>query len=249
MYSGKRVSVVIPCHNEEAGIRAVIERMPRPLVDEIVVVNNASTDRTEEVALALGANVVREEKKGYGNAYKAGLAAASGDIIVTMDGDGTYPPDAIQLLLLVFLEKEIDFMTAQRWHHLSLHRRLTLRVLGNFVLSFTTLLLVRRFLWDSQSGMWVFWSRHRPRLQPQSAGMAFSQEIKILAFTDPALRCLEMPIFYGEQRVGESKLNLWRDGFGNLLQLFKMRLSLAGRPRQRPAPPLAVGGSVQETYA
>ena len=98
MFSGKRISVVIPCHNEEAGIRAVIERMPRPLVDEIVVVNNASTDRTEEVALELGAKVVREEKKGYGNAYKAGLAAASGDIIVTMDGDGTYPPDAIQLL-------------------------------------------------------------------------------------------------------------------------------------------------------
>ena len=55
MFSGKRISVVIPCHNEEAGIRAVIERMPRPLVDEVVVVNNASTDRTEEVALALGA--------------------------------------------------------------------------------------------------------------------------------------------------------------------------------------------------
>ena len=249
MFSGKRISVVIPCHNEEAGIRAVIERMPRPLVDEVVVVNNASTDRTEEVALGLGATVVREDKKGYGNAYKAGLAAAGGDIIVTMDGDGTYPPDAIQLLLRVFLENEIDFMTAQRWRHLSLHRRLTLRVLGNFVLSFTTLLLFRRFMWDSQSGMWVFWSRHRARLQPQSPGMAFSQEIKILAFTDPALRCLEMPIFYGEHRVGESKLNLWRDGFGNLLHLFKMRLSLAGRPRHWTARPLAVGGAVQETCA
>ena len=46
--------------------------------------------------------------------------------------------------------------------------------------------------------------------------MALSQEIKILAFTNPKVRCLEMPIYYGE-RVGESKLNLWRDGFGNLL--------------------------------
>ena len=58
-----------------------------------------------------------------------------------------------------------------------------------------------------------------------------------------------MPIFYGEHRVGESKLNLWRDGFGNLLQLFKMRLSLARRPRPRTARPLAVGGAVQETCA
>lgn len=248
MFAGKRISVVIPCHNEEAGIRAVIERMPRPLVDEIVVVNNASTDRTEEVAQELGARVVREDRKGYGHAYRAGLAAASGDIIVTMDGDGTYPPDAIQLLLLVFLEKKVDFMTAQRWRPERGHRRLSLRIFGNAVLSFTTLLLFRRFIWDSQSGMWVFWSGHRPRLQPKSAGMAFSQEIKILAFTDPDLRCLEMPIFYGEHRVGESKLNLWRDGFGNLFHLFKMRLSLSRR-RLANAPHLPVGGAVQETFA
>jgi glycosyltransferase involved in cell wall biosynthesis len=242
MFSGKRISVVIPCHNEEAGIRAVIERMPRPLVDEVVVVNNASTDRTEEVARELGARVVNEENKGYGNAYKAGLAAARGDIIVTMDGDGTYPPDAIQLLLLVFLEKKIDFMTAQRWRHLGWHRRLTLRVFGNFVLSFTTLLLFRRFICDSQSGMWVFWSKHRPRLQPESPGMAFSQEIKILAFTDPALSCLEMPIFYGEHRVGESKLDLWRDGFGNLFHLFKLRYDLRGLRRRAMALPAPAAG-------
>ncbi len=114
MYSNKRISVVIPCHNEEGGIRAVIERMPA-LVDEILVIDNASTDRTAEVASQLGARVVREPRKGYGRAYKTGFAAASGDIIVTMDGDGTYPPDAIQLLLHVFFDGEIDFMTARRW--------------------------------------------------------------------------------------------------------------------------------------
>ena len=54
--------------------------------------------------------------------------------------------------------------------------------------------------------------------------------IKILAFTNPKIRCLEMPIYYGE-RVGESKLNLWRDGFGNLFQLFKLRLTLGQRRR------------------
>jgi glycosyltransferase involved in cell wall biosynthesis len=249
MFSGHRISVVIPCHNEEEGVRAVIERMPRPLVDEVVVVNNASTDRTEEVALAMGANVVREEKKGYGHAYRAGLAAATGDIIVTMDGDGTYPPDAIQLLLLVFLEKKIDFMTAQRWRPVRGRRRLSLRILGNAVLSVSTMLLFRRFIWDSQSGMWVFWSGHRARLQPRSTGMAFSQEIKILAFTDPDLSCLEMPIFYGDHRVGVSKLNLWRDGFGNLFHLLRMRLSLARQRREQKVVRVPVAGAVQETYA
>jgi glycosyltransferase involved in cell wall biosynthesis len=249
MYRDQRISVVIPCHNEEGGIRAVIERMPRSLVDEIVVVNNASTDRTEEVALELGARVVNEERKGYGLAYRAGLATASGDIIVTMDGDGTYPPDAIPLLLLVFFDKGIDFMTAQRWRPVRGRKRWSLRILGNAVLSLTTMMLFRRFIWDSQSGMWVFRSEHLPRLQPRSEGMAFSEEIKILAFTDPQLSCLEMPIFYGDVRIGQSKLRMWRDGFGNLFHLFKLRLGLGGRHRHPIAQSLRAAGTVRETYA
>jgi glycosyltransferase involved in cell wall biosynthesis len=248
MYSGKRISVVIPCHNEEDGIRAVIERMPL-LVDEILVVDNASTDRTSEVAQQLGARVIPEARKGYGIAYKTGLAAASGEIIVTMDGDATYPPDAIPLLLHVFMDGRIDFMTARRWRPLRGRRKFTLRIFGNAILSSVTLLLFRRIIWDSQSGMWVFWSQHLPKLQPQSDSMALSQEIKILAFTDPELRCLEMPIFYGEHRIGESKLNLWRDGFGNLFQLFRLRLTLGLRRRAGIASLRPATGPVQETYA
>jgi hypothetical protein len=67
-------------------------------------------------------------------------------------------------------------------------------------------------------------------VQPTSDGMALSEELKILAFTHPDLRCLEMPIYYGE-RIGESKLNLWRDGFGNLLFLARMRATLGRRRR------------------
>src|SRR5262245_38488495 len=114
MYRGKRISVVIPCHNEEEGIRAVIQQMP-DLVDEVLVVDNDSTDRTGEVARELGANVVPEQRKGYGRAYKTGFAAARGDIIVTMDGDGTYPPKSIEYLLYVLLQERLDFITARRF--------------------------------------------------------------------------------------------------------------------------------------
>ena len=86
------LSVVIPCYNEEDGIREVIGRMPAG-VDEIVVVDNNCTDRTAELATALGARVVHEKTPGYGAAYKAGMAAARSDLIITMDGDGAYPPD------------------------------------------------------------------------------------------------------------------------------------------------------------
>ena len=89
-----------------------------------------------------------------------------------------------------------------------------------------------KFIIDSQSGMWVFRRDVLRKIAPQSDGMALSEEIKILAFTHPPIRCLEMPIYYGE-RIGESKLNLWRDGFANLFFLARMRLAL-GR-RRRPA--------------
>jgi len=224
MFRGKRISVVIPCHNEEDGVRAVIEQMP-PIVDEILVVDNASTDRTAEVARDLGARVVSETRKGYGRAYKTGFAKARGDVIVTMDGDGTYPPNSIPLLLHVLLEERIDFMTARRWRSKNDSSKSPLRLLGNAILSSATMLLFRRFLIDSQSGMWIFRREVLQHVAPQADGMALSQEIKIRAFTHPKVRCLEMPMYYGE-RVGESKLNLWRDGFGNLIALAKLRLTL-----------------------
>jgi glycosyltransferase involved in cell wall biosynthesis len=236
MFRGKRISVVMPCHNEEEGVRATIEQMP-PIVDEVLVVDNASTDRTAEVAESLGARVVYEGRKGYGRAYKTGFTEARGDIIVTMDGDGTYPPNSIPLLLHVLLEEKIDFMTARRWRSKNDKSKSPLRLLGNAILSGATMLLFRRFLIDSQSGMWIFRREILQRIRPESDGMALSQELKILAFTHPEVRCLEMPIYYGD-RVGESKLNLWKDGFGNLIALGKLRLSLGRRRRAATVTPL-----------
>ena len=237
MYRGKRISVVIPCHNEEEGIRAVIEQMPA-IVDEVVVVDNCSTDRTAEVASGFGARVVFEGRKGYGRAYKTGFAAARGDIIVTMDGDGTYPPESIPLLLYVLIEERLDFITARRWYSKTGQAKSPIRLLGNAILSGTMMCLFFKFIIDSQSGMWVFRREVLHKIDPRSDTMALSEEIKILAFTHPALRCLEMPIYYGE-RIGVSKLNLWRDGFGNLFFLAQMRARL-GRVRRaavvRPLP-------------
>jgi hypothetical protein len=87
--------------------------------------------------------------------------------------------------------------------------------------------------------MWVFRRDVLRRIDPQSDSMALSEEIKILAFTHPQIRCLEMPIYYGE-RIGESKLNLWRDGFGNLFFLAKMRATLGRRRRAVIVRPLPV---------
>src|SRR5438552_10260989 len=236
MYRGNRISVVIPCHNEEEGVRAVLAQMPA-LVDEVLVVDNASTDRTAAVARELGARVVYEGRKGYGRAYKTGFAAARGDVIVTMDGDGTYPPDSIPLLLYVLVEERIDFMSARRWRKRSGGPKSPIRLLGNAVLSSTMMCLFFRFIIDSQSGMWVFRREVLRKIGPRSDSMALSEELKILAFTHRGLRCLEMPIYYGE-RIGTSKPNTWRDGSGNLSFLVRPRLLLGRRRRAAVVMPL-----------
>jgi len=233
MYRGKRVSVVIPCHNEEDGIAAVIDQMP-DCIDEVVCVDNCSTDNTAEAATARGARVVPESRKGYGYAHKAGYAAAKGDIIVTMDGDGTYPPDSLPLLLYVMFEENVDFITARRWYSKNGDTKNPIRLLGNAVLSGTMMLLYFKFIVDSQSGMWMFKKEILPDLDLTSDSMALSEEIKIEAFTHPGIRSFEMPIYYGE-RIGVSKLNVWRDGLYNLFFLFKKRFMLRKKQARRPA--------------
>jgi glycosyltransferase involved in cell wall biosynthesis len=223
MYRGHTVSVVIPCYNEEEGIRTTLADMP-DVVDEIVVVDNNCTDRTAEVASAAGARVVVEPTPGYGAAYKTGFRSATGDIIVTMDGDATYPRSFIPVLLDVMVEEDLDFISCDRTGHKAEDANSFLRILGNLVLNIAMFVLFGVWLKDSQSGMWVFRRAILPELDLTSDQMALSEELKIEAFTHRDLKTQELPIYY-KARVGESKLDLWRDGFSNLLFLFKKRFT------------------------
>lgn len=223
MYKSLSITVVIPCLNEEQGIERVLRAMPA-FVDEIVVVDNGSTDRTAEVAHAFGAKVIREDVRGYGRAYKRGFSVATGDVIVTLDGDHSYPPDAISYLLEAFLHLDADFLNASRFPVRDRHAMSLKHKFGNLVLSFTMSLLFFRWVRDSQSGMWVFRRSILERMQLESDGMAFSEEIKIEALLDPQTRFEELSIMYSS-RLGEIKLNPWRDGIHNLLFLLKKRFA------------------------
>jgi glycosyltransferase involved in cell wall biosynthesis len=227
MYKGWKISVVIPCYNEENGIKAVMADMPH-FVDEVVVVDNNSTDSTADIARELGTVVVFEPKQGYGAAYKAGLRKAEGDIIVTMDGDGNYPRNFIPVLLDIMHDENIDFISCDRTGHKS-RPSCFLRVFGNWVLGAIMVLLFFVKLRDSQSGMWVFKRTLLDQMELTSDQMAFSEEIKIEAFTNKRIKAQELPI-YCKNRIGDSKLRMWRDGFANLFFLFKKRTkTLASR--------------------
>lgn len=223
MHKGKTISAVIPCYNEEDGIRHVIEAMP-PVVDEIVVVDNNSTDRTAEVARSLGARVVHETRKGYGAAYQAGLPAATKDIVVTLDGDGSYPPEEIPRLVDFLIENDLDFISASRFPLKTGGSMNFMNMVGNKVLTAAMFLLYFRRIDDSQSGMWVFRREIYPRLHATHSGMAFSEELKIEAILAKGVRFAELHIDYKE-RIGEVKLNMWRDGFDNLFFLVRKRFA------------------------
>ncbi len=223
MYKDKRITVIIPCLDEEEGIHQVLERIPS-LVDEVIVVDNGSTDRTGEVARSLGAQVVREDVRGYGRAYKRGFSHATGDIIITLDGDHSYPVDALSYLLEAFHHLDADFLSASRFPVQDSQAMSFKHKFGNWVLSLATSLLFLRWVRDSQSGMWVF-SRHiLPLMKLESDGMAFSEEIKVEAIRNSRIRFREIIINYSS-RVGEKKLQPWRDGIGNLLFLLKKRFA------------------------
>jgi glycosyltransferase involved in cell wall biosynthesis len=223
MYRTMKVSVVIPCYDEEDGIRHVIGSLPGS-VDEVIVVDNNSTDRTAEVAVSLGAKVIKETRMGYGSAYKAGLPAVSGDITVTMDGDGSYPTEQIEELIDHLIEHELDFVSACRFPLKNPESMSFTSKLGNFVLTVAMLLLYGKGVRDSQSGMWVFRSKIYKTLNPRSDGMAFSEEIKIQAIRAKNVQFDEYPVVY-HQRIGKAKLQAWRDGFKNLFFLLKKRFS------------------------
>ena len=224
MHRGLKISVVIPCYNEEDGVRSVIESMP-PYVDEVVVVDNNSTDRTGDIARSLGAVVVFQPRKGYGAAYQAGLPAATGDVIATLDGDGTYPADEISLLVDALEDRKLDFISGARFPLRDESAMNFSNKIGNLVLTLTTMLLWFRPLRDSQSGMWVFRRSVLPKLRLTSDGMPLSEEIKIEAIEKLGSRFAEIGIDY-RPRIGEVKLQKWRDGWLNLSFLFAKRFGM-----------------------
>jgi glycosyltransferase involved in cell wall biosynthesis len=224
LYKGQRITVIIPCLNEEQGIEQVLRRMP-DFVDEVIVVDNGSTDRTSEVATSLGASVIREDVRGYGRSYKTGFRRATGDLIVTLDGDHSYPPDAISYLIEAFLHLEVDFLNASRFPVRDRNAMSFKHKFGNWVLSLAMSILYFSWVRDSQSGMWVFRRSILAGMELLSNGMAFSEEIKIEALRDRQIRFAEISILYSS-RLGEVKLNPWRDGIQNLWFLVRKRFRL-----------------------
>ncbi len=216
-----KITAVIPTINEEKTIGHVIEGLKSIDNIEIIVVDTKSTDRTREIAIENGASVINVDQKGYGLAYKTGIKHAGGDIIICMDGDGTYPLDVIKPMIELLLYNKVDFISCDRMTLRTEHSYTSLHYIGNLVLNIAMRVLFKIKLTDSQSGMWIFYRSFYEKMHNLDNGMTFSEDIKIEAIK--LGKFIEVPILYGV-RITKPKLNTWKDGFTNLFHLLIKRM-------------------------
>jgi len=221
------VSVVMPSLNEGGTIERCIEKVKRlfnenHICGEIIVADN-STDKTAEIAKSLGATVITPEKRGYGNAYLAGLSYAKGDFIVIADSDGTYDLSEVPKFLEPLMKCEADFVIGNRlggeilknampWHH---------RYIGN---PFLTKILNRLFkikISDAHCGMRAFTREAYEKMDLRTGGMEFASEMVVEA-ARKNLKIKEVPITY-YPRITPSKLHSFNDGWRHLrfMMLYK----------------------------
>jgi glycosyltransferase involved in cell wall biosynthesis len=221
MVQGLSITLVIPCYNEGLGLPHVLQKVP-PCIDEVIIVDNNSTDDTVAIALEHGAIVLPAPVQGYGAAYKVGFAACKGDIVVTLDGDGTYPVEEIEQLVAQLIAAPLDFISACRFPLQNPENMDRLSRIGNWGLTLAAKVLFGYGLQDSQSGMWVFRRSVLSQIRLESDGMPLSEEIKIEVIKRK-LRFREIHIPY-HLRFGEKKIRKFRDGFHNLWFLVYLRL-------------------------
>ncbi len=217
MAPAPEISVLIPCLNEEAAVADVVDeawdgirRSGRS--GEVIVIDNASTDRSAEIAAAHGARVVREERRGYGSAYLAGLDHAAGEYIVMADADGTYPLRDLAAFV-DRLEQGDDLVMGSRFRgtiHGDAMPWLNRRV-GNPILTGMLNVFFGVKISDAHCGMRALRRDAVPRLDLHSTGMEFASEMVFKAFRR-GLRVSEIPIDYFA-RTGESKLNRFGDAW------------------------------------
>ena len=211
------ISVVIPCLNEEEAVGAVVDQAWEGIRrsarrGEVIVVDNASTDRSAEVAAEHGATVVREERPGYGSAYLAGLAVARGEYIVMGDADETYPIRDLAPFVDRLAEGD-DLVMGSRFEG-TIHGEAMPwlnRHVGNPILTGLLNVLFGVKISDAHCGMRAVRSDALPTLDLHSTGMEFASEMVFKAFRRK-LRVSEIPIDY-YPRVGESKLNRFGDAW------------------------------------
>jgi glycosyltransferase involved in cell wall biosynthesis len=243
-----RVSVVIPTFNEAKNLPHVFGLLPADL-HEVIVVDGRSSDDTIAVARSLRSDVriVRQNRRGKGNAMACGFAAVTGDIVVMLDADGSADPSEIPAYVAA-LVAGADFAKGTRFAAGGGSADITrTRAWGNGWLNRIANTLFGTHYSDLCYGYNAFWAHCLPALELDATGPGADRklwgdgfEIETLINTRIAkagLRITEVPSFEHERIHGQSNLNTWRDGLRVLRALAVERVNRKGRLAVRRAVP------------
>lgn len=202
-----KLALIIPALNEEGNVARTMSRLPAGLASQLIVVDNGSTDATADRACEAGAEVVREPRRGYGQACLAGLAVLRPDIVAVgiLDADGSDDASKLPGMLALIEKDEADMV-------------LTARVLGDAVLHLTpqqrfgnwlACWLIRvgwGYRYRDMGPMRIIRRSSFERLRMQDTTWGWNVEMQIKA-VEQRLRIVEIPVVYGQRHSGESKIS------------------------------------------
>ena len=217
-----KVTAVIPAKNEEEGIEKIIKNVSR-FVDEVLVVDGHSKDKTRQIAKECGAKVVLDGGKGKGDGVKTGIRKAKGDIIVFIDADGSHNPKDIPKLIKPIKNGEADLVVASRAKGGSDEVRLDLdglfRQIGSEIAAILVNFRWRANLTDIQNGFRAIRKKTALALKLESDGFEIEEEM-IMKCLKRGVRIMEVAGHEYQRKWGVSKLptiQAWRFA----LRLFK----------------------------
>jgi glycosyltransferase involved in cell wall biosynthesis len=204
------VAVIIPALNEGGNIRRLVNEIPREFAFaadiQVFVVNNGSTDHTAAEAEAAGATVVDEPRRGYGYACAAGVAAAEGaDAVLFMDGDGSFDPAEMGLLLQPIVENRADLVLGSRTRHIEPHAMPLHQRFGNWLVARLVRLLYGLHVTDLGPYRAI---RYDLLSALQMREMSFGWPMEMMVKTaHRRSRILEVPVHYRKRWSGQSKVS------------------------------------------
>ncbi|MBB3179823.1 glycosyltransferase [Variovorax sp. Sphag1AA] len=226
LYRGRRIALVVPCFNEEAAIRSVIQsfRLSLPSLD-IYVFDNNSEDRTAEIAREEGATVLSVKMRGKGNVVRRMFADVDADIYLMVDGDATYDAAAAPQLVDKLIDEQLDMVVGcrQAEHAEAAYR--SGHQWGNKMLTGSVVRIFGGMFTDMLSGYRAFSRRYAKSFPALSHGFETETELTVHAL-ELRMPYGEVMTAYGARPEGSvSKLSTYRDGWRILKTIAKLYVS------------------------